>query len=277
MDSEEHIDYLVVGHICHDLTIDGMVTGGSAAYSGSTAQVMGCRTAIVTSSAPGNDWHTVLPGVSIHLKPSAKTTVFENVYEPTGRIQTIHAVADKIRSKDIPAAWQRASIVHLAPIANEVDPDIIHLFSNSLVGLTPQGWMRHWDDQGHVSAREWTAAKTYLRLAAAVIISDEDLLSREMLDQFREWSRLLVMTRGSGGCTVFLGEDVRHFSAPPGKVVDTTGAGDIFAAAFLVRMFQTGGNPSEAARVANEVATMSISANGLKAKMKKLREHVTNN
>ena len=80
-------------------------------------------------------------------------------------------------------------------------------------------------------------------------------------------SRLLVMTQGQDGCTIFLGEETRQFPSVPGSAVDTTGAGDVFAAAFLVRLFQTGGNPSEAAQFANKVASLSITTSGLKAKM----------
>jgi len=267
MDSQEHFDYLTVGHICHDLSQDGPVIGGAAAYGAGVAQVMGCRTAVVTSSAPEDDWQTALPGITIHRIPSPKTTVFENVYTPAGRVQTIHSVAGGITGTSIPDEWQRASIVHLAPIANEVVPDVLHLFSNSLIGLAPQGWMRRWDSDGKVSAGPWAAAEEYLRLAAAVFISEEDLLNGEMLKKYRDWSRLLVMTQGQLGCTIFIGDEARQFPSVPGSVVDTTGAGDIFAAAFLVRLFQTGGNPSEAAQFANKAASLSITARGLRAKM----------
>jgi sugar/nucleoside kinase (ribokinase family) len=270
MDLTSHIDYLTVGHICYDLTPDGPVIGGSVAYAGGTAQVLGCRTAVVTSSKIEETWEAALPGVSIHRIPSGQTTLFENVYSSEGRTQTVHAVADNIARNDIPAIWQRASIVHLAPIANEVDPSILRLFSNSLVGLTPQGWMRRWDEKGKVSARAWTGAETYLRLAAAVIIGEEDLLDHDMLDYYRKWSRLLVMTQGENGCTLFLGEESHHFPTLAGSAIDTTGAGDIFAAAFLIRLFQTNGNPFEAARFANEAATMSIAVEGLEAKMRVL-------
>ena len=84
-----------------------------------------------------------------------------------------------------------------------------------------------------------------------------------MLKKYREWSRLLVLTKGSDGCTIFFGDEIRQFPAYPVPVVDTTGAGDIFAAAFLVRLFQTGGSPSEAARFANKAAALSIGVSGL--------------
>jgi len=273
MDLQNGIDYLVVGHICYDMLPGGLVIGGTAAYAGAMARAAGCRTAVVTSSAPTEDWQHQLPGIEIHRRSSTNTTIFENVYTPAGRIQTIHSVADKIRCEDIPTKWQRASIVHLGPIANEVDPRMIHLFSNSLIGLAPQGWMRKWDKTGQVFAEAWPEAEEYLHLAAVVFISDEDLTDNQMLENYRRHSRLLVMTQGSKGCTLFMRDEVHRIPAVYRPVVDTTGAGDIFAGAFLVRLLQTGGNPLEAARFANMIAALSITVIGLKAKIDTLIEH----
>lgn len=267
MKSQEHIDYLGVGHICHDITPTGLLIGGAAAYGTAVAQVLGCRTAVVTSSAPEDHWQADLPDTVIHSIPAPKTTLFENIYTPAGRVQTIHAVAGTINSSDIPQAWQRAPIVLLGPIANEVDPNAMYLFSNSLIGLAPQGWMRRWDSNGQISAGRWPSAEQYLRLAAAVFISEEDLLDGQMFDEYRQWSRLLIMTQGPDGCTIYFEDEAHQFPGWPGEVVEATGAGDIFATAFLVRLYQTGGNPSEAAQFANKIASISISAVGLNAKM----------
>lgn len=266
------IDYLLVGHVCQDIVPDGYRVGGTAAYAGRTAYILGCHTAVVTSAAPDYDLAAALPGIEVHNVPAAQNTVFHNVYTSNGRIQTIHSMAHPLSSRHIPQEWQHAAIVHLGPVANEIDPEVVHLFSNSLIGLTPQGWMRRWDDAGHVFAREWEQAATILPLAAAVILSEEDLLHDAMLEQYRRWSRLLVLTRGAGGCTVFLGDEARLIPAPAVAEVEFTGAGDIFAAAFLVRLQQTGGNPWEAARFANEIAAHSVTQPDLDSKMNHLRQ-----
>ncbi len=263
----ESIDYLVIGHISQDKTPDGYTMGGTAAYAGRTAQTLGCRTAVVTSIAPDYDLNATLPGIHVHQVPAAQNTIFNNVYTENGRYQTIHGTAARLTAQDIPTAWQRAAIVHLGPIANEVDPHLIHLFSNSLVGLTPQGWMRRWDSNGRVFAQNWEAAPLILPLAAAVIISEEDLLHNDMLGQYRQWARLLVLTSGRRGCTVFLGNEMREIPAPAVNELEFTGAGDIFAAAFFIRLGQTGGNPWEAARFANEIAAQSVTQPDLESKM----------
>ncbi len=266
----EIIDYLVIGHVSQDMVPEGYKIGGTAAYAGRTAQILGCRTAVVTSAAPDYNLDLALPGMHIHQVPAAQSTIFNNEYTEHGRIQTIHSVATQLTAAHIPAAWQRAAIVHLGPVANEIDPNVIHLFSNSLVGLTPQGWMRRWDAEGHVFAQDWEAAAAMLPLAAAIVLSEEDLLHDDMLQQYRQWSRLLVLTSGRSGCTVFLGDDVREIPAPAVSEVEFTGAGDIFAAAYFIRLGQTGGNPWEAARFANEIAAQSVTQPDLESKMEHL-------
>lgn len=270
----KQIDYLVVGHVSCDLIGDDKQVGGTAVFSGRTAHILGCHTAIFTSMAPDFDIGCELEGIAVHQVESEKTTTFENVYTPYGRQQTLHAQAKRLVAADIPAPLLRPGIVHLAPIADEVDPEMIHLYSNSLIGLTPQGWLRRWDEQGRVYAAEWPEAAEVLPLAAAVILSKEDLLNQAMLERFRQWSRLLVLTEGAKGCTVFFGDEERQIPAPSVIEVEPTGAGDIFAASFLYRLHQTAGNPWEAARFANELAALSVTQADFAEKIERIGERV---
>ena len=54
----------------------------------------------------------------------------------------------------------------------------------------------------------------------------------------------------------------RQFSAPPQREVDPTGAGDIFAAAFFINLYETD-DPWASARFANQVAALSVTRRGL--------------
>jgi sugar/nucleoside kinase (ribokinase family) len=265
------IDYLVVGHISRDIVGDSSQTGGTAVFSGRVAKILGCQTAVLTSTAPDFDAGCELSGISVHQVEAEATTTFENVYTAHGRRQTLHASAAPLRASDIPSALRRPVIVHLAPIANEVDPQMVHAFSNSLIGLTPQGWLRRWDEQGRVYGTDWPAAPEVLPLAAAVILSQEDLLNQEMLDHYRQWSRLLILTQGSAGCTVFFGDEARRVPAPRVVEVEATGAGDIFAAAFFYRLHQTAGNPWEAARFANQLAALSVTQADFAQKIERIQ------
>lgn len=269
----EYIDYLVIGHLSQDKVAKGVRVGGTVAYAARTAQALHCHTAVVTAASAEYDLGLALPGITVQCVPSAHSTCFTNTYTANGRIQTLHSLATPLTAAHIPTAWQRAAVVHLGPIANEVDAQMIDLFSNSMVGLTPQGWMRRWDENGRVYAREWEAAATILPLAAAVILSEEDLLHLDMLAQYRQWAPLLVLTRGYNGCTVFFNGTERHFPAPAVVEKEMTGAGDIFATAYLIRLWQTDGNPWEAARFANEVASQSVTQPDIDSKMAHLLHH----
>jgi hypothetical protein len=256
------IDYLVIGHITRDLTPTGPRLGGTAAYSALTALAAGLRVGIITS------WDEALPlgllsKATFINQPVNQSTTFENVYAPSGRIQTIHHVAEKLTSAMIPEQWQSTPIVHLGPIANEVPPDLGGNFSNALIGVTPQGWLRSWDKTGRVQRSNWHSAPEVLSKATVTIISSEDVDNDE--NQIADWvsqSNMFVVTDGNLGARVYWHADVRRFSAPRVDEVNATGAGDIFATAFFIQLHKTR-DPWAAARFANQVASHSVTRSGL--------------
>lgn len=264
-------DYLVIGHIARDVTPAGHITGGTVAYAGATARALGCRTAVLTSAGPDFDAQEALPGLAVKSVQAAQTTTFRNVYKDEGRDQHLLRRAATLQPWHLPDGWKQIPIVHLGPIADEVSPELIDCFSTGLIGLTPQGWLRSWDDSGRVTFRPWAQAEQVLPRAAAVILSDEDLPGESDLAPFVRRARLLVMTHGTKGCTVYMGGEQRHFPAPSVNPVNPTGAGDVFAAAFFIRLYQTKGNPWEAARFANRVAALSVTRPDLEAKMHLLK------
>lgn len=266
------IDYLVIGHICLDLTTEGPVPGGTALYSALAAQALGCRTAVLTSTDPDFDLTDLLPGIVVERIPSKQTTIFENIYIDSDRQQKIHEQASRLQSEHVPEAWQRSTVVHLGPIANEIDPRMVNLFSNSLVGLTPQGWYRRWGDDGRVFAADWLAAAEALPFVAAVVLSLSDLPGPETLIQIRNLTPIVVVTEQAQGCTVYFRGEARHIPAPAVPEVNPTGAGDIFAAAFFVRLYQTRGNPWEAADFANRIAAASVAQKYLTDKLTAIQE-----
>ena len=85
----EPIDYLVIGHVTQDLTPNGPLLGGTAAYSALTAKALGLRVGIVTACTDDlaiarAGWH---PDGAYY---SDENTTFENIITPTGRIQYLH-------------------------------------------------------------------------------------------------------------------------------------------------------------------------------------------
>ncbi|MFN3763380.1 MAG: PfkB family carbohydrate kinase [Anaerolineae bacterium] len=261
-------DYLVVGHVTQDRLPDGSLTpGGTAAYAARTARALGLRTAVLTSADDALDLSAVLPDVEIYRLPAATSTVFENRYTSDGRVQFLHARAapltpDTLRSASF-ILRRRAGILHLGPVAQECDPALADHIPADFLGLTPQGWMRRWDGTGRVTSGPWEEAEKWLPRAGAVVLSEEDIGGDESLAaRWAAQTRILAVTRGARGCSVYADGRVWHLPAFPAREVDPTGAGDVFAAVFFACLWR-GDDPVQAARRANCVAAISVTRPGL--------------
>jgi sugar/nucleoside kinase (ribokinase family) len=258
----EPVDYLVIGHITRDLTQAGPKIGGTAAYSALTAKAIGAKVGIVTSWGCEIPAHSLV-GIKIINHPVENSTTFENIYTPGGRLQVIHNLAGPLNGNSIPNRWLNTPIVHLGPIAGEVAPKLASLFPNSMVGVTPQGWFRSWDENGHIHPTRWNQAEEVLSKAEAVVLSTEDVGGdEEIIEEMAALSPVFVVTEGYSGARVFWHGDVRRLHAPDVDEVDATGAGDIFSAAFFTQYHKTR-NPWEAARFANLLASKSVTREGL--------------
>jgi sugar/nucleoside kinase (ribokinase family) len=258
----EPVDYLVIGHVAHDLMPEGPRLGGTAAYSALTARAMGMRVGVITASGPETSLNALndIPVISL-LSP--QSTTFENIYTEHGRVQYLRAQAARLNFNQVPKVWQHASIIHLGPIADEMDSLLPNSFSPSLLGITPQGWMRQRDAENRVSSREWMNAEPALEKAGAVVISREDVNGdEELIEYMAHQTRILAATEGAAGCVLYWNGDRRRFRALEIPEVDPTGAGDIFAAAFFIRLLKTR-DPWEAARFATIVASHSVTRIGL--------------
>ena len=262
MVSPEPVDYLVIGHLTIDLTPGGPALGGSAAYAALVARAMGKRVGIVT--AWGNEIElSALQGIPVVAAEAQFSSTFENIYTESGRVQYIRHVAPRIDFSLVPAAWRQANIIHLAPLAQEVDLLLPADFHPALLALTPQGWLRAWDTDGRVHPCAWSQAEEALSSAGATVLSVEDVgRDEEQIEWMAQHSRMLAVTEGSGGARLFWHGDSRRFRPPQVTEVDATGAGDVFAASFFIRLMDTH-DPWEAARFAVRMAAVSVTRPGL--------------
>ena len=258
----EPVDYLVIGHVAHDLTPDGWRLGGTAAYSALTAQALGLRVGIVTALGPETSL-AQLGDIPVVALESPNSTIFENIYTKQGRVQYLRAQATRLDFSYVPEVWRQAPIIHLGPIANEMDASLPESFSPTLLGLTPQGWMRQWDSECRVSRGEWHDADIALPRAGAVVISREDVNGDdELIEHMAQHTKVLVVTESAAGAVLYWNGDRRRFRAPKVTEVDATGAGDVFAAAFFYRLLNTH-DPWEATRFATMLASCSVTRPGL--------------
>lgn len=250
-------DFLVIGHLTKDLGEEGYTLGGTAIYSALTARNLGRKVAIVTSAGPDIELE-VLEGVDLLCLPSPTTTTFRNIYRGERRSQSLYHRASPIGVAAVPLEWRGLPIVHLGPVAQELEEEMVWLFPHSLVCLTPQGWLRGWDEEGRVHPQRWEGAGKVLPSVDLLIVSEEDMRGEAAsLRQHLDLPHMSVVTQGAQGATLYHKGGRYRFPAPQARGVDPTGAGDIFAAAFLVRLAETG-NPHIATRFANMAASLSI-------------------
>jgi sugar/nucleoside kinase (ribokinase family) len=258
----EPIDYLVIGHLAQDLTFQGPKLGGTAAYAALTAKAFGLRVGIVTALGPETSVG-ILEGIQMVSLPCEKSTTFENITSPEGRKQYLHSLAPSIDIGQVPQTWRQTPIVHLGPIAQEVAPNLVRHFPDSFLGITPQGWLRDWNKEGRVFPGEWPEASFVLQKATAAVLSIEDVQRDEArIEEMVSSIRILVVTEGAEGARVYWNGDLRHFRPPVVTEIDSTGAGDIFAAAFFIRL-NTTHDPWDAAQFATLLAANSVTRPGL--------------
>jgi sugar/nucleoside kinase (ribokinase family) len=257
------VDYLVIGHITQDLTRDGPRLGGTATYSALIAHALGLRVGVVTSANESTSLKS-FDGIQIIRIPSEHITTFENIYNSDGeRKQILHHQAAQISFDLVPEIWRSASIIHLGPVAQELDSELPNFFSPALLGITPQGWMRTWNNEGHIIPCEWQNSESILSQVGAVIISREDVSGdEELIEAMAHQTRILAVTEAEAGAVLYWNGDRRRFRAPEVEEVDATGAGDIFASAFFIRLHQTR-DPWEAARFAAQLSARSVTRIGL--------------
>lgn len=259
------IDYLVIGHITEDLLNDGTSRlGGTVSFSGLTAARLGHRVGILTSCTKKTDL-SGYDGIQVQNVTSGQNTSFRNINTESGRIQYMFHRAAMLDASVVPNPWKKTAIVHLGPVAAEIDPDIYKAFPNSLICLTPQGWLRAFADDGRVRPIGWSYGLDLLRNAHAIVLSLEDLHNDEsMVQSLASTCKILAVTENHLGARIYWNGDVRRFPAPEVSLVEDIGAGDIFAACFFHRLHATR-NPWESARFAVQLATQSITREHFKS------------
>ena len=255
-------DFVVVGHAVRDVAADGWRLGGTVTFAAVQANRLGLSVGVVTRAGADLDLQEQLPFAQVVQLASADTTCFENAYVDGERHQRVLSRADAISPEDIPAAWSDASIVLLGPVLDELTPDVASRFGDgSLVGVSAQGWLRELDADGRVRKTTWTGAPFWLG-CDVLFVSDEDLPDGQAaLDRWTRDVPVVAMTESWKGVRVWSGGSWRRMDAFPESEIDPTGAGDTFAAAFLIRMREIT-NVDEAARFAAAAASLSVGGVG---------------
>lgn len=255
------IDYLAIGHVTEDQWPEGPTPGGTVTYSSRTARSFLSRVAVLTAADGSLDIASAFPSIDVRRLDAPTTTRFRNVYTSAGRVQMVSPCPVMLTPAALTDEMLQAAIIHLGPVCNEIDPQVVQqVHPDTFVGITPQGWMRRWDAEGHVTsqASNWADACILLSRANAVVISIDDVAGDwSIAHAWAAQTSTLVVTQGPLGCTAFRAGHSVHVPAPHVPEVEPTGAGDIFATVLFIAL-QRGDALPAACALANCIAAQSV-------------------
>ncbi len=260
-------DFVAIGHVTRDLEDDGRSwsLGGSVSYAAVTASRLGRNVGIVTSCEDDLPLGAYLPSeVGVARTSAPVTTTFRNQQTGSGRTQYVSAKAERLDVEHIPYEWLDTQILLAAPVINEVDPTMLGRFRRSLIGAAGQGWLRRWSGAPDTPiGRDDITALATLPPVGALLLSDEDFDGGlDALDPILgSTAPITVVTHGGAGADLHWAGDWHPIEPFRAHETDPTGAGDVFAAAFLVRLSETR-DPMVAARFASAAASLSVEASG---------------
>jgi sugar/nucleoside kinase (ribokinase family) len=264
-------DYVAIGHLAIDRTPHGDVLGGTVLYAGLAAARFGARVGILTranfdafTDEQRSEFARIADEIEIISQSSDSTTTFTNRDVAGRRQQTLHAVGGPIDVSGLPPLWRSAPVIHLAPLAQEIEPRQVSRLSPGLMGATIQGWMRQWDERrfGAVHLVPPRLPRDVVARIDAIVLSNEEfVLARELVGEVGRRG-LAVVTQGAQGARII--DRGRTFEAPAFRVtpVDSTGAGDVFAGVlFAARAL---GEPTTTSiRHAAAAAALSVAGRGV--------------
>ena len=258
-------DYLVIGHVTRDLIEGSYRLGGSALFTSLLASRMGYRTALFTASSEELPWD-LLSDVEIFNQPTPRTTTFQNQYTSSGRRQILINRAPELDLDQLPDSWKRAPIIHLAPVAREICLEDLPNFHTGKLFLSLQGWLRDWDQSGLISPVQFSHPGELNLPISGAFLSIEDLgHDRSSLPGLLKLTPTLILTLGRNGSELYQDGTMTRIKAFPFSEVDPTGAGDIYATAFIIYRVMEGRPAIRSCQLASRLASLSVSRAGVMA------------
>lgn len=278
-------DFVSVGHLAIDSIFlpdkktPFIVLGGSVAYASFAARRLDATVSVV--SKVGGDfpgaylWWLEQEGINLSgvvKVESAQATRFELKYTNSlsNRKLKVKNRAPSITIDDLPKSLESKTI-HIASIAGEITFEVAEKLRSCAqwLSLDPQGLVRNFDEKGNVTCGSLTDKRILELIDIYKSSSDEIKTVTGMSTQKSAMKAVhdcgvetVIVTLGMKGALLSLEETVYKIPAyKPDKVVDPTGAGDVFIGGFLVE-YMRGETLLWCACVGSAVASLVVEAAG---------------
>jgi sugar/nucleoside kinase (ribokinase family) len=255
-------DLVAVGHVTLDRFGEATRPGGAALYAAVAAQRLGLSVGLLTSHGDDFPLDLVPPQIEVIAVPAKATTTFEHRAGPEGRVLRVAAAATGLAAAHLPEDWADARIAILAPVLQEVDPLVAAAFTDAAVAVAAQGYLRGLGQDGRVTPAAWPSPGWLLQRIQALFLSREDVDAEA--GSVAEWFQRVpvgALTAGREGAQVYVNGQGYEVRPRPAHEVDETGAGDVFAAVFMVH-YEADGDPWRAAAAATCAGSLTVEGEG---------------
>ncbi len=270
----------VVGHLVIDDVVSGKIRtttlGGPPSYAGLAARNLGAEDVSLFTKFGADfpdDYLLRLSWNQLRINRYARssthlTTRFRIVQKPEGRELYLEARCEDLKADgDLP----EGDVAIVSPVAGEVDFALLDHIRRQFktVYIDPQGFIRKFESDGRCYLTN--IDRRILKYADIVKMDGEEALMitglRDPLQALEEVRRsgveVAIYTNGAGGALLHCSKGL--FRIPVVRqidVLDTTGAGDIFAGAFATTYLE-GGDPVWSGCVAVAAASAGLDKVGL--------------
>ncbi|MCW4034747.1 MAG: carbohydrate kinase family protein [Candidatus Bathyarchaeota archaeon] len=240
---------MFVGHISVDKieNINGsrLQPGGAALYAAMAARTLSNCVTLISATGNDNKFLDVLRGfpykdVKIYDEPSTKFHIKYDRHWEAHYLKTVHGAGSKITSRRISDRWlKHTSIFHISPM----QPSKVARILEKIKKKSPETKVSVNTWIGYI--KEGQRNRKILRDIAAkadfFIVSDTEIKALAQTDSISIAVRLLkakrlIVTLGNLGAIISEDGDLQMVPAlnlAPDKIVDTTGAGDVWCGAFI--------------------------------------------
>lgn len=272
---------LVIGHLVLDIVVRFGRTrkslGGTVAYSSIALRRYGVDVSIV--SKVGRDFpeeyllFLARNNVDIsYVKLSqSKSTSFKLVYDNGQRRLFLISQCNQIFPKDLPETLDY-DFIHIGPVAGEVPLSTLKKAREceGIISLDVQGYVRRFKD-GYVTYSHSYEGLRSLKYVDIVHGDTDEIMAlgggksifKAALNLLKIGPMILLVTRGEKGSYIFSRDKYFYVPAPkPRKVIDPTGAGDVYTAIFVAH-YIVSNDILESAIMASAAASLLVEEPGL--------------
>ena len=243
--------YYTIGNPTRDRIIAGNriveALGGTVTYAAILLRRFGQSVAVVGKGDSSIKAFYDASGIdTIFFRDGHPAVTFQNRYEGDDRWQSA-TTGTFISAEDVPQTVYSAPAILIGPVINEVDTAILHQHRSGVLMADLQGFLRRVTANGHVYHR---FNEQIMRIIRHCDIIKADQREAQLITHAADAStaaqllktmgpQIVIVTRGKLGAVICDSHQVLNIKAHSVDSVDPTGAGDVFAAAFLVEYLRS--------------------------------------